>query len=131
MPGKGILFKILGVIAGLVFMVSGAMERSDIKHTKAVGKTAYVDPIEKYTERTSKGSKTYDADFTFTTEKGDKISAHKSFPAELVNDFKSGKPVKIFYDPGKPSDFIFEKEEPSWFMVITGLGLAIAAVLFA
>ncbi|MFZ6780777.1 DUF3592 domain-containing protein [Undibacterium sp. Ji83W] len=127
MAKKGILFKILGVVAGIAFMAAGFSERSSIAHMKSIGKPAVVDPISNYTKRKS----IYTAEFSFTTEKGEKITAKHSFPSELVADFEAGRPVSVLYDPSHPHEFIFEKEKASWYMVLGGIAFAIAALLFA
>ena len=127
MAKKGILFKILGVVAGLAFMAAGFSERSSIAHMKSIGKPAVVDPISNYTKRKS----IYTAEFSFTTEKGEKITAKHSFPSELVADFEAGRPVSVLYDPSHPHEFIFEKEKASWYMVLGGIAFAIAALVFA
>jgi len=128
---KSVVFKILGVIIGIVCVVVGVSERSSIQRLQASGKTAIVAPIGEYTERTRKGSHTYTAEFTFETENGSKITKSKSFPKELLADFEAGTPVKVFYDPRDPAEFVFEKDEPSWFVVLAGVGMAIAALIFA
>ncbi|MFZ6643165.1 DUF3592 domain-containing protein [Undibacterium sp. TC4M20W] len=127
MAKKSIVFKILGVVAGLAFMAAGFSERSSLAHMKAIGKTAVVDPIKDYTRRKS----IYTAEFSFTTEKGEKITAKHSFPSELIADFEAGRPVSVLYDPNRPHEFVFEKEKASWYMVIGGIVFAIAALLFA
>lgn len=127
MAKKRIVFKVLGVIAGLTFMGAGFSERSSLAHLKSIGKPAVVDPISNYTKRKSG----YSAEFTFTTEKGEKITRNRSFPSELVADFEAGRPVSVLYDPSHPQEFVFEKETPSWYMVFGGIAFAIAALVFA
>jgi len=127
MAKKGIIFKLLGVFAGLAFIVAGFSERSSISHMKSIGKPAVVDPITNYTKRKS----IYTAQFSFTTEKGEKITAKHSFPSELIADFEAGRPVTVLYNPSQPHDFIFEKEKASWVMVVGGIVFVIAALLLA
>ena len=86
-----------------------------------------VDPISTY----SKGKSFYSAQFSFTTDQGEKVSRYRSFPSELLADFESGRPVIVLYDPKKPEDFIFEKEKMPWVMVLGGIVFAILALLFA
>jgi hypothetical protein len=122
-----ILKKVLGILVGLVFVVVGFNARSDINRIKATGKTAVVQPIDGYTKRKS----TYTAEFTFVTDSGQKITKKQSFPGELVKDFEASTPVNVVYNPANPSEFVFEKETPSWFLVVAGFGVAIAALIFA
>lgn len=127
---RTIVYKVLGVVAGLVFLGFGIAERSSINRVKATGVETVVEPIEGYTVRKSRGSTTYSAQFSFKPESGRQVSKMKSFPEELLPDFKSGGPVKIFYDPRDPGEFVFEKEKPSWFLVLVGAGIVVAALIF-
>src|SRR5438105_4033131 len=94
-----ILFKILGVIAGLAFVVAGFHERSDINRIKKLGHTAVVEPITTYQEFKSSGSSTYTAEFHFKTDKDQNIVQKHSFPQEHIADFNAGTPVRIYYLP--------------------------------
>jgi hypothetical protein len=121
------IFKVIGVIVGLFFAYSGFSERSNLNHIRSVGKIAIVQPIDSYTKRKS----IYSAEFTFITEGGEKVTQRHSFPQELLKDFDSRTPVRVIYNPSNPREFIFEKESASWLTVVTGLGIAIAALIFA
>jgi hypothetical protein len=127
---KRLIYKVLGVGAGLAFVVFGFQERSHVSRLRSTGKIAVVEPIAGYTEHKSRGNTTYTAEFHFTTEKGTKIVKKQSFPEELLPDFSAQQPVKVLYNPNNESDFIFERERASWFLVLAGLGLAAAALLF-
>jgi hypothetical protein len=127
MSSKNILLKIIGVTVGIVFVGYGLAERSSLSHIKSIGKPAVVEPIQSYTKRKS----TYTAEFTFLTEKGQKIIKKQSFPSELVADFEAKVPVKVLYDPSNPSEFVFEKESTSWLLIIGGIAFALIVVLFA
>ena len=130
MNKRNVLFGILSIIAGLVFVVMGVKERSSLARTKASGITAIVQPPVKYETRTRRGSTTYSAEFTFRTNDGGVVTRKRSFPEELLSDFRSGKPVKVFYDPKNPREFAFEKEEQSWLSILMGLGfLGVSAYL--
>ena len=131
MATKSIIYKVLGVIAGIVFIGAGIKERSHVSRLHSYGKVAVVDPIEGYSVRKSRGDKTYSAEFHFTAQNGVKIVKSQSFPEELVADFNAKQPVNVLYDPNNPNDFIFERERASWMMVLGGLGLAVAALLLA
>jgi hypothetical protein len=127
MSSKNMLLKIVGVIVGIVFVGYGLTERSAFSHIKSIGKPAVVEPIQSYTKRKS----TYAAEFTFLTEKGQKITKKQSFPSELVADFEAQVPVKVLYNPANPSEFVFEKESASWLLIIGGIAFALVVILFA
>jgi len=130
--GKGNkLYKVLGVIAGLVFVAYGFQERSSIAKMKSTGHVAIVQPIKNYTESKSGGSSIYLAEFRFQTDSGKEVVQKHSFPEELIEDFKAGVPVRVLYDPNDPSTFVFEKERASWWLVLVGAGVALAALIFA
>ena len=130
MSGRSVLFKILGVTVGVVLAGYGIVDRQSLSRLKRTGEAAVVEPISKYTERTSKGVKTYTAEFHFKTAAGREVVQNHSFPEEVLTDFKARTPVKVLYDPRDPYTFVFEKEEPSWFLVLAGVGIAIAALVF-
>ncbi|HEY0063470.1 MAG TPA: hypothetical protein VGC21_15230 [Telluria sp.] len=131
MKTKRVIYKALGVVAGITFAVFGVQDRSHIAHLQKVGKSAIVDPIDGYTEHKSKGNKTYTAEFHFTTGAGVKIAKKQSFPKEALDDFQAQRPVKVLYDPANANDFIFEQEKATWWMVLGGVALAIVALIFA
>jgi hypothetical protein len=56
---------------------------------------------------------------TTSNSTGNVVTRRRSFPEELLADFRSGTPVKVIYDPTDPSEFVFEKEKPSWFLILT------------
>lgn len=131
MAGRRLLFKVLGLIAGVWFIGQGVAERSSMSRLKSHGRVAIVDPIDRYEKHSRRGDTSYSATFTFKTDRGEQISKQASFPAEVITDFESRVPVKVYYDPRNPSDFVFEKQRPSWFPVGFGIFLAVAALLFA
>jgi hypothetical protein len=124
------IFRVLALVAGIAALIIGAQEFRSISHTKAVGMQAVLDPIKGYTERHSRHSTTYTADFSFKTKDGQAVSRKRSFPKELIADFENGRPVNILYDPKNPSDFVFEKESASWWGVGMGAAFIVAAVFF-
>jgi hypothetical protein len=131
MAQRSSIFKILGVVVGLAFVFFGFQERSSLSRMKSIGQAAIVQPIAGYTQHKSKGSTTYTAEFTFKTESGSVITRKRSFPEELIKDFESKIPVKVLYDPRNPSEFVFEKETASWFLIGIGFAIAVAALIFA
>lgn len=126
-----VLFKVLGSLAALVFIVYGFKERSDITSIQKRGKLATVEPISQYTQFKKSGSSTYTAEFHFKTEDGRAIVQKHSFPEEVLSDFKAGKPVRVYYLSNDPSTFSFEREKPSWFLVIGGAVFLVAVLIFA
>jgi len=124
-----ILYKVLGVIAGLVFLGFGFQERSELSNIKKHGEKSVVEPISGYQEFKQSGSSTYTAEFHFTTADGRQMVVKRSFPEEVLEDFKAGRPVEIFYMPRDPSTFVFARVEGSWTLVGIGAGLAVVALL--
>ena len=124
-----LLFKILGVLAGIVFIAFGMQERSELSRTLKIGKHAVVEPITQYTEFKKSGSSTYTAEFRFKTESGQQMVVKHSFPEEVLAEFKANRPVEIAYLPNDPSNFVFVKQTASWTLVLVGGVLALAALL--
>ncbi len=126
-----LLFKLVGAIAAIAFIVFGFQERSEITSVKKMGKLATVEPITQYTEFKKSGSSTFTAEFHFKTEDGRQVVQKHSFPEEVLADFKAGKPVRIYYLPSDTSTFVFESDKPGWTLVIGGFVLLVAALVFA
>ena len=126
-----VLFKLLGVLAALVFIVVGFKGRSDITSIQQRGKFATVEPIGKYLEFKQGSYSTYTAEFHFKTEDGRNIVEKHSFPEEVLSDFKTGKPVQIIYLPNDPGTFVFVREKPGWMLIIGGFAFLLVALLFA
>ena len=124
-----LLFKILGVLAGIVFIAFGMQERSELSRTLKIGKHAVVEPITQYTEFKKSSSSTYTAEFRFKTESGQQMVVKHSFPEEVLAEFKANRPVEIAYLPNDPSNFVFVKQTSSWTLVLVGGVLALAALL--
>ena len=131
LQGGKLLFKLLGAVAGVVLVVAGFNERSDITNVQKRGMRAVVEPITQYTEFKKRGSSTYTAEFRFTTADGRKMTVKHSFPEEVLADFKASRPVEIVYMPSDPSHFVFAKEKASWMLVGGGVLLFLAALLLA
>lgn len=130
LPLRTLMFRGLAIFAGVASLVIGYQERSRLDHLRQAGVAAVVDPITDYTERSRRGSKTYSAEFTFTTEAGQKIQRRQPFPGELLADFENGTPVIVRYDPSSPSDFMFEADEGSLLPYLMGVGFIVAAFVF-
>jgi hypothetical protein len=118
---KNILYAILLFGIGGFFTYSGIQERLEISRLKKVGERAEVEMPETYTEHTKSGSSTFTAEFEFETSNGTRVKRKKSFPKALIADFENGIPVYALYNPRSPSEFIFEKEEAEWFLILIGI----------
>lgn len=125
------MFKILGVLAGLVFVIFGFKENSELSRIQKLGKRATVEPIGQYMQFKRSGSTTYMAEFHFTTEDGRPIVAKHRFPEEVLADFKASRPVQVIYLPSDPQTFVFASERRSWTLTIIGVILALAALVLA
>ena len=127
---KNILYAILAFLIGGFFLWTGVQERLTISKLKKVGERVEVETPDGYTEHKKSGSTTYTADFKFQTVDGRAIEKKKSFPKELITDFENGTPVYLLYDPSEPSEFVFEKEEPEWFLILFGVVFMAGAVWY-
>ena len=126
-----VLFKILGVAAGLVFVAFGIKERHELSNLQSRGERAVVEPVTEYTEFSKSGSSTYTAEIRFVTEKGRQISMKHSFPEEVLEDFKAGRPVEVVYLPNNPQGFVFANQETSWTLEVIGGVVILAALILA
>lgn len=126
---RNLLFKVLGVAAGAVFLVYGLQERQSLSRLKRSGESAVVQPVGQYTEIKKSGQSIYTAEIVFKTQAGQEIRTKHSFPAAVLDDFKAGTPVVVVYKPNDPHTFVFAKEQSSWFLPILGVGIAIASLV--
>jgi hypothetical protein len=126
---RNLLFKALGVVAGIVFLAYGVQERQSLSRIKKSGQTAVVQPVQQYTEIKKSGQSLYTAEIVFKTQAGQEIRTKRSFPAEVLDDFKKGNPVVVVYRANDPHTFVFEKEESSWLLPAIGVGIAVASLV--
>jgi len=127
MPLRTLMFRIVAVVIGLASLYFGFQERTRISHLRSAGLSAQVEPIQDYTQHSSRGSDTYTAEFNFTTDQGMKIRRRHSFPEALIADFQNDIPVMVRYDPKDPSEFMFESEEAPIWPYLFGIGFIVAA----
>ena len=120
--------RIVAALLGLIVLVMSVQDRRALSRTQTYGKTAIAQPVGTYTERQSRTGTTYTGQFTFKTESGHTVTVKRSFPEEVLADFKRGVPVKVMYDPRDPSEFVWEKERGSWWGVGLGTGVLLAAI---
>jgi hypothetical protein len=128
---KNILYAIVAFLIGGFFIYSGAQERLALSKLKKVGERVEVETPDGYTEHKKSGSSTYTAEFKFSTAKGVAVQRKKSFPEALIADFENGTPVYVLYDPANPYEFVFEKEEPEWFLILFGIAFVGGALWYA
>jgi hypothetical protein len=118
------LLRILGIVLGVVIVLTGFYGRQSFEHIKSLGVTTIADPIQEYRIKKS----TYSANITFTTKNGEKIAKNDVyFPESVAHDFESNTPVVIYYNPQSPEDFVFEKDEAGWIVVLLGVFMIFAA----
>jgi hypothetical protein len=130
MNSRSVIFKILGIIVCLVFVVTGIFDHRSQVRLKKMGHVAVLDRVQEYTDRSQKGMHTYTAELSFKTEAGNQVRFKHSFPESALDDFKAGVPVSVYYDPNDPSEISFAKESANWWMTIGGVVGIIAVVLF-
>ena len=118
---KNKLYAVLAFLIGGFCLYSGVQERMAISKLKKIGERTEVATPESYTERRKSGSSTYTAEFEFEAANGRKVKQKKSFPKELIADFENGEPVFVLYDPSDPTEFVFEKQEPEWLLILFGV----------
>jgi len=126
---RRLVFKLLGVAAGLVFVVAGVQERRDLARFRTHGRLAEVAPPAQWQEWRSSGSTTYTAEIRFTTDTGRAVVQKHSLPEAAVEAFKARQPVRVRYLPDEPGEFVFEQEEPGWGLLPGGGVLAGLALL--
>lgn len=126
MISRNVIFGVLSIVVGLSVLTIGAKEWLKMSRTKSSGVVATIQAPDQYTRTKSGLLTTYSANFTFETTGGQVISRRRPFPGELVDDFTSGKQVKVFYDPSNPGDFVFEKDGPPWPAVLIGVAFLAA-----
>lgn len=127
---KNILYAILAFLIGGFFLWTGVQERLTISNLKKVGERVEVETPDGYTEHKKSGSTTYTAEFKFKTSSGRAIQTKRSFPKELIADFENGTQVYLLYDPADPNEFVFEKQEPEWFLILFGVVFMAGAVWY-
>ena len=124
---KKFIYKILAIVAGLVFIGAGFSENHRISRLKRFGATATVIAPDTYTDRSHNGVHTYTADIAFKLPNGDTVHANHSVPSEAIDAMKANKPVTIYYDTRDPSEFVFEQDSSNWWMPALGVGFVIGA----
>ncbi|MEO5687408.1 MAG: DUF3592 domain-containing protein [Burkholderiaceae bacterium] len=124
---KKLLYKILAVVIGLVFIGTGFSESRHISRLKRFGSQAEVIPPESYTDHSHNGSHTFTAEITFKTASGDIVRQKHSMPEAALESMKARQPVTVFYDSKDPSDFVFAQDSTDWWMPLLGGGFIVAA----
>jgi hypothetical protein len=122
------LFRIGAVVVGLVALVMGAKEYRAASHLQAVGQLAEIEPIDGYTRHKRRGSTTYTARIAFQTADGRKISQNHSIPKAALDQLEHGDTVRVRYDPGSPSEFVFENQEAEWLPAAMGAGFLVVGL---
>ncbi len=125
--GKKLLYKILAVVIGLVFIGAGISENRHISRLKRFGSPAEVIPPDGYTDHNHNGSHTYTADISFKTGSGELMRQNHSMPEAALESMKAHQPVTVYYDPKDPSDFVFAQDSTDWWMPLLGAGFLVAA----
>lgn len=128
--GRPLLFKIGGIAAGLAFAIAGGYFHWHHRDLVKNGHTAIVEPITSYTQHKSKGGTTYTAELHWKLQgSGRPVQKRTSFPESVLEDFKAGREVRVYYDPSDPGDLVFENDKPGWWMVGVGAGIAVVSLV--
>ena len=121
------------VIAGLMTVGFSTRNMLNERALASHGKEATVEPVAGYTKTVHKNRNTtttrIDADVTFQTEAGERITVNKGLSREQLSKLASGQPVSIRYLPESPRTTRLEGEPPwGWNMIgIGGMVLALGA----
>ena len=126
---KKLLYKILAVVAGFVFIVAGINENRHISRLKRFGIAAEVIPPGSYTDHSQNGTHTYTADITFKTSDNSTVTEKHSLPSAALESMKAHQPVTVYYDPHDPSDFVFAQDDTNWWMPLLGVAFVIGAFI--
>jgi hypothetical protein len=126
---KKLLYKILAVIAGLVFVCTGISDNRHISRLKRYGVAAVVIPPDSYVDHSQNGSHTYTAEISFKTSDNVAVTVKHSLPSEALDSMKAHRPVTIYYDPKDPTDLVFAQDKANWWLPIFGVLLAVGAVV--
>jgi len=125
---KQLLFKILGIVAGLVFIVAGISANHHLSRLKRFGTSAEVIPPDSYTDHNHNGSHTFTGQIRFKLADGGEITRNHSIPEKALDSMKAGQPVTVLYDPRDPTDFVFTQEESEYWMALLGVGMILGAL---
>lgn len=125
---RNMIFRALGIVAGLTLIVMGGTERWNIYNLRSLDQRAVAVPTYNYSKHTTKGGfyTDYSSHVTFRTQSGQRVEEFKVFSQEVHSDFQSRVPVIVYYDPKDPGNFIFHKERNEW---IAKFGFGIALLL--
>jgi len=126
---KKLVYKILAVVAGVVFLGAGFSENHRISRLKRFGQTATVIAPDSYMDHSRNGVHTYTADIAFKLPNGDTVRAKHSVPGEAIEAMKANQPVTVYYDSRDPSEFVFAQDSGSWLPPLVGTGMIVAAFL--
>jgi hypothetical protein len=124
---KKFIYRILAVVAGLVFIGAGFSENHRISRLKHFGQTATVIAPDSYMDQSRNGVHTFTADIAFKLPNGDTVRRKHSVPSEAIDTMKAGRPVTVWYDSRDPSEFVFEQDSINWWTPTLGLGFVIGA----
>jgi len=124
---KKLVYKILAILAGVVFLGAGFSENHRISRLKRFGQTATVIVPDTYTDHSRNGVHTYTAEISFKLPNGDTIRQQHSVPSEAIDAMKAHQPVTVYYDSRDPNEFAFAQDATSWMMPTLGAGFVVAA----
>ena len=124
---KKLAYRILAVVAGLVFVCMGVSENRHVSRLKRFGVAAVVIPPDSYTDHSQNGSHTYTAEISFKTGDNVTVTSKHSLPSAALESMKAHQTVTVYYDPRDPSDFVFAQDETHWWMPALGVAFVVGA----
>ena len=130
MSARTKIFKTLAVIVGIASVLGGLDARSEHQRIKAYGAVAVLESVENVEQTQVRRHRSETAEFKFRTAAGEEIQARRELPGYVADNFDAGRPVRVFYNPHHPSEFVFARERTSWLLIAGGIGFAVAALIF-
>lgn len=126
------IFLALGLVAGIIGVIAGGMERRNISYLRLLNHTAAAHAGVNYGMQQNMAGRlissklnSYHAQILFTTNSGQQVEGFKFLTENVYLAFQSVRPVLVYYDPRNPNNFVLQDEVTEWLAKIL-IGVAIA-----
>lgn len=127
---KRLVFKALALVIALASFAIGFQESRAISKIRSIGQMAVLESATDVTRQKSRKLASHAATFSFRTGTGQLITHRRPAPQSIIDAVRNGDEVKVYYDPGNPSDFVFESESAPWQFWAVGAFFLFAGLLF-